>query len=537
MRVFRCSVFLLGWMICAAVSAQNVLDRKISLTLEGQRLSTALSKIEEQGGFFFSYEARLLNVDSLVTLKSESQSIRAVLHLLFGNRFQYQESGKHIIIRKAVHEQRYITGSVVDASGPVEFASVYVKGQLAATLTDQEGRFKLKVKSLPAEVSASKMSYSDTSVIAHGPVVLYLEPKDVLLQEVRITASPIERSILSRWFVSRKLKMHSRNITQFFVNTPYQLSFFPGIGTQGKMATKSINKVSINMTGSYTSGTQGVELAGIFNLTQGDVRYAQVAGLFNLVDGDVKGAQMGGAYNQMHGQLQGVQAAGIGNYAKSGHYGVQLSGLFNLADSLKGTQVSGFYNSSVHLEGVQVAGAINRVRGGVQGVQVSGFLNVARDLQGVQVGIVNLAKRSSGYSIGLLNLVGNGNASLALFTSESSPWNLALKTGTPQLYSILSLSSSWEGGDPVPGIGVGREFNLFPKMKGLLEYTSYLSRDTYFRIQGLLVYPAHTPLRITAGPVLVYKGKSEGKMEGFTLTEKVALGGQIGLSWYFQKKS
>lgn len=508
------------------VYAQHLLEKKISLTVKSQTVRSALSLLEGQGGFYFSYEPRLLNLDSLVTFSVRGQSTRSVLHMLFQERYQYKETEDHIIIQKALLSERYLLGRVEDDSGPVEFASVYTKNLETVALTDASGQFRLKVKSFPVEVTASKMGYRDTTSLAHSSLVLFLEPREVELQEVRIRASPIERSILSRWFVSKKLRIHARNITQFFVNTPYQLSFFPGIGTQGKRTTKSINKVSLNMTGGYSAGTEGVELAGLFNLTQGHVKYAQAAGLFNVVERDLLGAQLGGVYNQVHGNLAGVQAAGLGNYAKTGEYGVQVAGLFNAAQTFVGTQAAGFYNYSTSLEGVQVSGALNRVNGRMHGVQIAGLMNYADEVEGVQVGLINRAKHSKGYSIGLLNLIGNGDANLSVFVSESSPWNLALKTGTSKLYSILSLSTSWSDQALVPGFGLGKEFALSPALGAAVEYTAYVHPYSFFRIQGMLLYPKQGAVRIFGGPVLQHRGRTDG----------LSLGGQAGVAWYFQRK-
>jgi hypothetical protein len=525
-------VTFIGLLLSGTLFAQKYVDKKVSLQAEKEPLRTVLTALEKQGGFYFSYDSRLLKLDSIVNINVHQQTLRSVLHTLFQERFQFKETGEHLVILPTNYEKYInVTGQVLDDTGPVDFVSVYSKELLLVTLTDESGFYRLKVKEkiLPITLTFSRLGYQDTSIwvsSAH-PENIRLQAKEYLLQEVRIRHNPIERSFLSRWFVSKKLRIHSRNITHFFVHTPYQLSLFPGVGTQGRMATKSINKVSVNTTGGYTSGTEGVELSGAFNITRGDVRYVQAAGLFNLVEGEMKGAQLSGAYNYVHGGIKGVQAAGIGNQG-SGR-GVQLSGLFNKASNFKGWQASGCSNHSTHLTGVQVAGFMNTVSYSLKGLQMAGFYNQAKELNGVQIGIVNRARRSSGYSIGLLNLIGNGNANISLGTSEFLVWNASLKTGNKKLYSILTLGKEWKNDHIWPGVGLGRELTLGKQICSLLEYVHYMpikeEDPGYHRFQFLVSYPARSPLQIMAGPT-------------FTLEpDRQTWGAQAGLAWYLRKKS
>ncbi|MFS0490973.1 carboxypeptidase-like regulatory domain-containing protein [Leadbetterella byssophila] len=524
-------VTFLGILLSGTLFAQKYVDRKVSLQAEREPLRTVLTELEKQGGFYFSYDSKLLKLDSIVSVRANQQTLRSVLHTLFQERFQFKESGEHLVILPTNYEKYInVTGQVLDDTGPVDFVSVYSKDLLLVTLTDESGLYRLKVKEkiLPFTLTFSRLGYKDTSILVTNshPENIRLQAKDYLLQEVRIQHNPIERSFLSRWFVSKKLRIHSRNITHFFVNTPYQLSLFPGVGTQGRMATKSINKVSLNTTGGYTSGTEGVELSGAFNITRGDVRYVQAAGLFNLVEGEMKGGQFSGAYNYVHGGIKGVQAAGIGN--QSSGKGAQLSGLFNKANDLKGFQAAGFFNHSTDFAGLQMAGFMNIVSNSLEGVQVAGFYNQTKELRGVQIGMVNRAKRSSGYSIGLLNLIGNGNANFSLGTSEFLVWNASLKTGNKKLYTILTLGKEWKTEHIWPGVGLGRELTIGKQVTSLLEYVHYMSvkeeDPSYHRFQFMLTYPAHFPLQIMAGP-------------SFTLEpDKHTWGAQAGLAWYFRKK-
>jgi len=151
-----------------------------------------------------------------------------------------------------------------------------------------------------------------------------------------------------------------------------------------------VNRFSLNLLGGRTGGVDGVEVAGVFNVNQADVRYLQAAGLLNIVGRNVSG----------------FQVAGIGN---------------NVLNNVNGMQVSGLFNSAAH----------------VTGVQLSGILNVADKVDGVQItSLINVAD-SSDYPIGFINLVKQGRKSLAVGMDETGLAHLAFRSGGRVLYGLV----------------------------------------------------------------------------------------------------
>ena len=73
----------------------------------------------------------------------------------------------------------------------------------------------------------------------------------------------------------------------------------------------------------------------------------------------------------------------------------------------------------------------------MKGLQVAGVFNYAKKLKGVQFGLINIADTSDGYSIGLINIVLKGYHKLTISTNEVVEANVAFKTGSRRLYSIL----------------------------------------------------------------------------------------------------
>jgi hypothetical protein len=191
------------------------------------------------------------------------------------------------------------------------------------------------------------------------------------------------------------------------------------------MSGQVVNNLSLNILGGYTGGVNGLELGGLFNLDKRNVQYLQAAGLFNVVGGNVKGLQAGGINNTVLGSVVGLQAGGISNFARQG------------------------------LSGVQVAGVANMSHGDMKGLQVSGVFNYAKRLRGVQIGLINIAGESDGYSFGLINIVFKGYHKLSFSSNEITNVNVAFKAGNRKLYSILQAGANVKENEKVYSFGYG----------------------------------------------------------------------------------
>ncbi|RYY58315.1 MAG: hypothetical protein EOO05_16825 [Chitinophagaceae bacterium] len=432
--------------------SQGLLEKRISVDVQRQRLDDVLSIIGDKGGFTFSYNSQILKRDSLVTLSASNRSVRQVLGQLLNDQYEYKESGNYIILRRValklttVTEKTAVTDNVYTISGYVVSSetgeklvnvSVYDTRQLVSALTDEQGRFELKLKSKypTTSLSVSKYSFEDTTVtiqpkfdmqlvIAIVPVAdtvfvsvpNVFEVVDSSIARVRDTApaavvtvekTEVEQTAVAKFLLSAKQKVQSLNLKQFITKKPFQVSVIPGISTQGKMSGQVIHNVSFNVLGGYTGGVNGMEIGGLFNLNRKDVKYVQVAGLFNVTGGSVTGFQAAGVTNGLLGSLSGFQASSVANYVKK------------------------------NVDGMQVAGVSNMAGGELRGLQVASVLNYAKKNRGVQIGLINISDTSDGYSIGLINIVLKGYHKLALSTNEVLNTNLAYKTGSRKFYSIL----------------------------------------------------------------------------------------------------
>jgi len=512
----------------------QLLSTPMNIESNNKRLDRTLEILSNKGRFYFSYSSGIVRKDSIVSINASAKTLKEILDRLFGPGYEFIENGNYIIIRrapvkitmitnKAVKEERIYTvsGFVYDeqTGHAIRDASVYEKKLLSATLTNQDGSFKLKLKSgrkSTAELTLSKEFYADTSVmieprynqeltitmipleseaertvispedyeVAELPPAPEKEDTLVAVPETAIADSgKVETTRAGRFLLSARQRIQSLNLNNFFTTRPYQASFVPGLGSHGKMSGQVVNNISLNALGGYTAGTNGVEIGGLFNIDKKAVQYFQAAGMFNIVGGSMKGFQAGGITNTVLDSVTGMQAAGISNLVKGKFTGFQVGGIYNhVTDSVSGMQAAGIANFAKRkVSGVQVAGIANVSNKETHGVQIAGLLNYSKRLKGVQIGLINIADSSDGYSIGLINVVLKGYHKLSFFANEMTDINAAFKTGNSKLYSILlaGMRSDREAKAYTMGYGLGMELSM-NKKKSLTLNPELYSQYFYF---------------------------------------------------------
>ena len=413
-------------------NAQGVLNRQVSVSVNRLRLAEVLTELGKQGNFYFSYNSNMLPKDSLVTLAIVRQPVEAVLKELFHERFEFEEQRDYIIILPALphlnlintditsdNNNYSISGIVVDERSGERMmnASVYEKQQLAATLTDEHGYFKLKIRTTDPgvlRITASKLKYHDATLnfLKSVPVTNRSDHRSYS----GASGNGVERDALGKFFISARQRIQSLNIPDFFAKRPFQISLTPGLSTHGLFSSQVINRISLNVAGGYTAGVNGLEIGGLFNINKGDAKYLQFAGVFNLVGGN----------------MSGLQIAGINNRA---------------LDTVRGVQLSAFNN---------------KAEAQVSGVQFAGFTNEAQRLKGLQIGLVNVADTSYGVSLGLINIIRNGFYRIALSVNPLVSTNISFSSGTRNFYTILNIGANADFNNKmyVAGFGLGRDFIL-----------------------------------------------------------------------------
>ncbi|SMD38398.1 hypothetical protein SAMN04488029_3785 [Reichenbachiella faecimaris] len=294
---------------------------------------------------------------------------------------------------------------------------------------------------------------------------------------------------------------------------PFQISLVPGFGTSRGPNEGYTNQFSANVFVGYEHSLDGAEFGGLYNINKENVQGAQFAGFGNTVGGNMQGAQFGGFLNTVNGKVRGMQYAGFLNVTVEEVQGAQFAGYMNLADSIHGVQGAGLVNiSKKSTKGAQVAGLGNWASD-VYGVQIAGLVNRAKHVRGTQIGLINLADTvEKGVTVGLINIVKKGKLQFALENNEVIDFNIAFRSGTSRLYSVLFVGAQakedylW-----TYGAGFGTEFTLKKSWNSNVELTtqSINPKDDYYdelnllnRLSWNFGYQFANHLSFSAGPVL-----------------------------------
>lgn len=527
-------LILLLFTATVTAKAQNAymhnLDKLISINVKQQPIADVLNMLGKAGDFYFSYNGALFKQDSVVTVQYRNVPVRDLLDDLFHSKVDYKETGQYVILRYAANhltiepeniiiaENLYlISGFIVDTQTgkKVKQASVYEKELLQSALTDEEGHFTLRFKGEHKQVilTASKENYRDTALVFLADIKVkpqgYKDPESEFAGNI---FNSIEKSGIGRFFISSKQRLQSLNIPNFFANSPFQASLLPGLSSHGMMSSQVVNKGSLNVLGGYTAGVNGFEIAGLFNISKGNVLKFQAAGLLNAVGGSVKGVQIAGILNEVRTNIEGFQAAGLINHVNADAQGFQVAGLANLVSKkMKGTQVSGLVNlSGQYADGIQIAGLINLAAQKLKGIQISGLFNYAKEMTGLQIGLINASQANTGYSIGLINYVHHGYHKISLSSNEIINTNLAYKMGNSKLYNIIFAGKNFANGARLEtgGIGFGHDILFSNTFSIATEITSqyiYLGNWDYSnlmnRFQANLQFQISKGFTLFGGPV------------------------------------
>ncbi len=388
---------------------ENHLHKTISLQVPGWSLGRILSAIENQAGFFFSYDADLIPVDSIITVRANNEKVSAVLKRILSPKLEFKSVGNHVVIFKSHKkgpQEVLITGYIRDSRSnkPLANATLYDPQRNQMTASNASGYYEMTVygddKKLGLTVSKSgyrqevvyvqplEKANLDFSLMTLEKPVTGVEPKKLDYPDVN------ERKIV-QLMVPDDVIENSNNLA-LFEKVPVQFSLVPGISTNGLLNANSTNSFSLNLLAGYSQGTDGIEIGALVNINRKDMKGLQMAGVANVTGRFMKGVQMAGMFKYSGLMFDGVQMAGMGNLSMGDMNGVQLSGFCNiLRGKMDGAQISGFANyTSTNVDGIQLSGFINVATHDVDLAQISGGINYSRNIKGMQLaGTLNVAIR------------------------------------------------------------------------------------------------------------------------------------------------
>lgn len=150
----RISLFLL-LVVVFQINAEKTYSQstKLSFSLSNKPIEVVLDKIEHDTEFSFLILDKTLEIDKLVNIKANKQTVNQILDDLFENtNIEYRVIDRQIILMKKQtfadtgQQTKQISGTVVDTHGePIIGANVIEKGTTNGVITDIDGRFVLPV--------------------------------------------------------------------------------------------------------------------------------------------------------------------------------------------------------------------------------------------------------------------------------------------------------------------------------------------------------------------------------------------------------
>lgn len=282
-------------------------------------------------------------------------------------------------------------------------------------------------------------------------------------------------------------------------SSTFQLSLFPPLSTNGIRSYQYSNKASLNLLVGLSRNEEGIAISGLTTIITNDAKGFLFAGLGNIIKND----------------LSGVQFAGVMNIAK---------------------EVSGF----------QFAGVINKAKN-VNGVQFAGIINIAEN---------------SDYPIGLINIIKNGEKSIAISYNETGSLMATFRSGGRVTYGIIGVGYNHKtsGRSYVTEAGFGIHINCLPwfRINNELKVACFGFSDNPFIVNDgklnntvistnyslLPAFKISPHIELFGGPSLNYMnlgntnkeldfGHSIWKQSGSTRLQQIYVGYQVGIQYIF----
>ncbi len=433
-------IILLIFANTSEVFAQtNYLKKKITYSVSETKLDKLLNDIEKLGGFMFSYNSQIIDINRNISLDANNETVKSILDQIFEKQLQYKSIGNHIILTKKNFDKKTvkknkdisytITGYIIDnESGEhIISATVYDLQANYSAITNPSGFFKLEI---PADnefrsINFSKRGYQDTIIIIRPNEINQINIELQAIEKVTIgKVKPKEANITSAYEINNiKLvnivvpidaRTNAYNMNHLVQFRPFQVSFIPYVGNHLTSSGLYTNKLSLNALVGYSGGVDGIEVGGILNMNRGRVRWLQIGGIGNIVGGNIEGIQVGGIFNTCKNGVSGIQVGGIFNHNEGAVNGMQISGIFNDSrDSISGIQLAGIANyHSGNIVGAQVSGIFNYTKGDINGAQLSGISNYCdNNISGIQISSIanNCRGNIDGIQAAYISNIANGN--------------------------------------------------------------------------------------------------------------------------------
>ncbi len=203
---------LILWMICMQsfqVNAQEtVLSRPVSVTFN-ETLYNALLSLGNKIGYYFSYNAEIIDTKKEINLTADNQPVKIILdRMLQDSTLSYRVIQNLIVIYRPVVTKIYnpdsvtskkttylrLTGKIVESQSgdPVVYAGVGLLGRSYGTISNEDGEFVLKVptKDIGDTLGITSMGYETKKIPVYqllgNELTIRLQTDLIPIQEVII---------------------------------------------------------------------------------------------------------------------------------------------------------------------------------------------------------------------------------------------------------------------------------------------------------------------------------------------------------------
>jgi hypothetical protein len=153
----------------------------------------------------------------------------------------------------------------------------------------------------------------------------------------------------------------------------------------------------------------GVMIGGLGAGAGQDVKGILVSGLGAGAGRDMVGLAISGIGSGAGRDFTGISMSGIATGAGGTLKGLHMAGIAVGASTMRGVMLSGFAAGGMDVHAFSIAPAYFKVPPGgeMRGLSISSFNRIQGEQFGITIGIVNYAKKLSGYQIGLINIADN----------------------------------------------------------------------------------------------------------------------------------
>jgi TonB-dependent starch-binding outer membrane protein SusC len=261
-----------GWLV-GSITAQNILDKRVSLQFDDQSVVNALDAIEASADVKFTYRPKLLVGDQRVNLTARNEALKVVLDQIFvPMRIKYDVVGEQIVLnRQAPHAMttghavttalpifineevaRSIVGTVTDGENnePLVGVTVSVKGTNRGTTTNEKGTYRLNI-----EDDDKTLLFTYTG---YGTLEVPIGPSNVIDAKLTVQAGTLDQVVVIGYGERQKKDLTGSVSAMGTEEISKSVAVTPELAMQGRLTG-----VQVTTPGGNPGGRPIVRIRGV----------------------------------------------------------------------------------------------------------------------------------------------------------------------------------------------------------------------------------------------------------------------------------